>query len=75
MRALFEMALRKGWPLMAGRLLLLTKVVDKRLWGYEHPLRQFHILPVDVLHKLEARNLTVDKLLEMEPQEIGRLRA
>ncbi len=65
------MALRKGWPIMSGRLLELSKVVEKRLWGFEHPLRQFPMLRVEVLEKLERRNLTVDRLKEMEPQEIG----
>ncbi len=41
------MALRKGWPLMAGRLLELSKVLEKRMWEFEHPLRQFSNLPVE----------------------------
>ena len=44
MRALFEVALRNGWPVMASRLLTLCKVVDKRLWGYENPLKQFPMI-------------------------------
>uniref|UniRef100_A0A3Q3K309 Activating signal cointegrator 1 complex subunit 3 n=1 Tax=Monopterus albus TaxID=43700 RepID=A0A3Q3K309_MONAL len=39
-RALFEIALRKRWPAMTYRLLTLCKVIDKRLWGFAHPLRQ-----------------------------------
>ena len=70
-RALFEMALRKGWPIMAGRLLQLSKVIEKRQWGFESPLRQFPMLSVEILRKLEDRRLTVDRLREMEPQEIG----
>ena len=66
------MAIRKGWPIMAGRLLELSKVIEKRLWAFENPLRQFPILGVEVLDKLEARRLTVDKLREMDPKEIGR---
>ena len=56
---------------MAGRLLELSKVIEKRLWAFENPLRQFPILGVEVLDKLEARRLTVDKLREMDPKEIG----
>ncbi|KAK7480723.1 hypothetical protein BaRGS_00027984, partial [Batillaria attramentaria] len=73
MRALFEMALRQGWPVMAGRLLEQCKTIDKRLWGFEHPLRQFPILSPEVLNKLEARRLTVDRLREMDPKEIGHM--
>lgn len=65
------MALRKGWPIMAGRLLDLSKVIEKRLWGFENPLRQFSILSVEILNKLESRRLTVDKLKEMDAKDIG----
>ena len=71
MRALFEVVLRMGWPVMAGRLLEQCKMIDKRLWAYEHPLRQFPILSADVLKKLEDRRLTMDRLREMDAKEIG----
>ncbi|KAJ3598427.1 hypothetical protein NHX12_001937, partial [Muraenolepis orangiensis] len=72
-RALFEIALRKRWPAMTYRLLNLCKVIDKRLWGFAHPLRQFHILPHTVLERLEKRRLTVDKLKDMSKEEIGHM--
>uniref|UniRef100_A0A667ZUV8 Activating signal cointegrator 1 complex subunit 3 n=1 Tax=Myripristis murdjan TaxID=586833 RepID=A0A667ZUV8_9TELE len=72
-RALFEIALRKRWPAMTYRLLTLCKVIDKRLWGFAHPLRQFPVLPPTVLTRLEERNLTVDKLKEMRKDEIGHM--
>lgn len=70
-RALFEIALRKRWPAMTYRLLNLCKVIDKRLWGWAHPLRQFSILSPSVLTKLEDKNLTIDKLRDMGKDEIG----
>ncbi|XP_016378084.1 activating signal cointegrator 1 complex subunit 3-like, partial [Sinocyclocheilus rhinocerous] len=70
-RALFEIALRKRWPAMTYRLLNLCKVIDKRLWGWAHPLRQFSALPPSVLSRMEERNLTVDKLKDMGKDEIG----
>uniref|UniRef100_A0A8C7G8G9 Activating signal cointegrator 1 complex subunit 3 n=1 Tax=Oncorhynchus kisutch TaxID=8019 RepID=A0A8C7G8G9_ONCKI len=70
-RALFEIALRKRWPAMTYRLLNLCKVIDKRLWGFAHPLRQFSILPHNVLARLEEKKLTVDKLKDMQKDEIG----
>ena len=57
---------------MAGRLLALCKVVDKRLWGYEHPLKQFD-LPFEVHAKIEHKNLSMDKLREMSADEIGEI--
>ncbi|XP_061919735.1 activating signal cointegrator 1 complex subunit 3 [Entelurus aequoreus] len=72
-RALFEIALRKHWPAMTYRLLTLCKVIDKRLWGFAHPLRQFPNLSHVVLNRLEEKKLTVDKLKEMRKDEIGHM--
>ncbi|XP_035275988.1 activating signal cointegrator 1 complex subunit 3 [Anguilla anguilla] len=72
-RALFEIALRKRWPAMTYRLLNLCKMIDKRLWGWANPLRQFSVLPGSVLAKLEERRLTVDKLKDMRKDEIGHM--
>ncbi|XP_063773108.1 activating signal cointegrator 1 complex subunit 3 isoform X1 [Pseudophryne corroboree] len=72
-RALFEIALRKRWPAMTYRLLNLSKVIDKRLWGWASPLRQFSVLPPSVLSKLEDKKLTVDKLKDMRKDEIGHM--
>ena len=71
-RALFEMALGKGWPLMAARLLNLSKTLEKRLWDFENPLRQFPTLSHEILYKLEARRLSVSQLREMDSKEIGK---
>ncbi|KTG40097.1 hypothetical protein cypCar_00023459 [Cyprinus carpio] len=70
--ALFEIALRKRWPAMTYRLLNLCKVIDKRLCGWAHPLRQFSALPSLVLSRIEERYLTVDKLRDIDKDEIGR---
>jgi activating signal cointegrator complex subunit 3 len=72
-RSLFEICLKKGWPIMASRLLNLSKTIDKKIWGFETPLRQFSILPQEIISKLEARNLKVDKLREMDAKEIGKM--
>ncbi|XP_077455363.1 activating signal cointegrator 1 complex subunit 3 isoform X2 [Stigmatopora argus] len=72
-RALFEIALRKRWPAMTYRLLNLCKVIDKRLWGFAHPLRQFSNLSLIILTRLEEKKLTVEKLKEMRKDEIGHM--
>ena len=71
MRGLFEIALRKGWPLMAGRLLQLSKIIERRLWGFENPLRQFTHLSVEILNKIEARKFSLDMLREADATELG----
>ncbi|XP_065316283.1 activating signal cointegrator 1 complex subunit 3-like [Gordionus sp. m RMFG-2023] len=72
-RALFEIVLRKGWPVAAGRLLNLAKVVDLRCWSFESSLRQFSVLNQVILEKLEDKRLTIDKLRDMEATEIGHM--
>ncbi|XP_067305469.1 activating signal cointegrator 1 complex subunit 3 [Pseudorasbora parva] len=72
-RALFEIALRKRWPAMTYRLLNLCKVIDKRLWGWAHPLRQFSVLPPALLARMEDKKLTLDKLRDMSKDEIGHM--
>lgn len=73
-RALFEIALRKRWPAMTYKLLTLCKVIDKRLWAFAHPLRQFPSLSHVTLRRLEEKKLSVDKLKEMKKDEIGKRR-
>ncbi|XP_043925219.1 activating signal cointegrator 1 complex subunit 3 [Protopterus annectens] len=72
-RGLFEIALRKRWPAMTYRLLNLCKIIDKRLWGWANPLRQFSVLPGTVLSRLEEKKLTIDKLKDMRKDEIGHI--
>uniref|UniRef100_A0A4W3HS74 Activating signal cointegrator 1 complex subunit 3 n=1 Tax=Callorhinchus milii TaxID=7868 RepID=A0A4W3HS74_CALMI len=73
MRALFEIALRKRWPAMTYRLQNLCKIIDRRLWGWCNPLRQFSVLPGHVLAKLEEKKLTIDKMKDMRKDEIGHM--
>ncbi|XP_059501244.1 activating signal cointegrator 1 complex subunit 3 [Stegostoma tigrinum] len=72
-RALFEIALRRRWPAMTYRLLNLCKIIDRRLWGWCNPLRQFSVLPGHVLAKLEEKKLTIDKMKDMRKDEIGHM--
>ena len=60
---------------MTDRLLRLSKTIDKRLWYYEHPFRQFDGLSFEILNKLDKARLTVDKMRDMEAKEIGQLSA
>lgn len=41
MRALFEICLRRGWSEMSVFMLEYCKAVDRQIWPYQHPLRQF----------------------------------
>ena len=56
---------------MTYKLLKLSKVVDKQIWDFEHPLRQCEGMTFEVLQKLEAKKLTMDRLRDMDSKEIG----
>uniref|UniRef100_A0A2C9KC69 Activating signal cointegrator 1 complex subunit 3 n=1 Tax=Biomphalaria glabrata TaxID=6526 RepID=A0A2C9KC69_BIOGL len=73
LRALFEMAIKNSNPIMASRLLEMCKMVDKRLWGFENPMRQFSMLSPEILTKLESKRLLPDKMKEMDSKDIGLL--
>ena len=72
-RALFEIVLRKNWPLLAGRVLKLAKTIERQMWDYETPLRQHPAVKYDIVTKLEHRNFTLDKLRDLDSKEIGHL--
>ncbi|XP_010546203.1 PREDICTED: DExH-box ATP-dependent RNA helicase DExH14 [Tarenaya hassleriana] len=74
MRALFEICLRRGWCEMSLFMLEYCKAVDRQVWPYQHPLRQFgRDISFDVLRKLEERGADLDRLYEMEEKDIGAL--
>lgn len=78
-RALFEMCLNKGASMAAFKLLRIAKSVDRRLWWFNTPLRQFseEKIPSNVFNAIESRTDESDSfssllnLLEMAPQEVG----
>ncbi len=71
-RALFEIVLKRGWPLMSGRLLNVCKTIEKRLWHFQSPMRQFEMqLQFDILNKIEDKKLTLDKLRELDAKDLG----
>ena len=81
-RALFEICLKKGQAGAALKLLRIAKSVDKRIWWFQTPLRQFDGIPSNVFRALEERKGksasydAYDKilyLLDMEPGKIDYL--
>uniref|UniRef100_A0A2Z5TZE8 U5 small nuclear ribonucleoprotein 200 kDa helicase n=1 Tax=Reticulitermes speratus TaxID=60591 RepID=A0A2Z5TZE8_9NEOP len=70
-RALFDIVLRKNNPIMAGRVLALSKMFDQQQWDHDTPMRQFRVLGPEVIRKIEDSNLSVYKLREMDVKEIG----
>ncbi|KAI3382365.1 hypothetical protein SNEBB_006718 [Seison nebaliae] len=72
-RAYFEMALSKNWPQFAAVTLNMCKLIEKRLWNHEHPLRQFmpRDISFEICKKLENKKMTLDRISDMEKTEIS----
>ncbi|KAJ9633396.1 putative steryl acetyl hydrolase mug81 [Knufia peltigerae] len=73
-RALFMIALNRGWGYQCQVLLSLCKAIEKQIWPFQHPFHQFD-LPLPVLKNLDdkAPSSNIESLREMEPAEIGNL--
>ncbi|KAJ9550083.1 hypothetical protein OSB04_022626 [Centaurea solstitialis] len=73
MRALFEIVLKRGWAQLAEKALGLCKMVNKRIWSVQTPLRQFHGIKNDILMKLEKKDLAWERYYDLSSQELGEL--
>ncbi|KAJ2595779.1 activating signal cointegrator 1 complex subunit 3 [Coemansia sp. RSA 1721] len=74
-RALFEIALSRRWGPAAAVALSLSKSIEKKMWPFEHPLKQFPI-PHDIMRRLENESgVTVDmeRMYDMDSGELGAL--
>jgi activating signal cointegrator complex subunit 3 len=71
-RALFEVVVKRGWALLSGRLLNICKSIEKQLWYFQSPMRQFESqLSYEILVKIEENKLSLDKMREMSAKELG----
>ncbi|KAI0650624.1 Sec63-domain-containing protein [Trametes meyenii] len=73
-RALLEIAISRKWANVSAVLMGMSKAIEKRLWPFDNPLKQFE-LKADVLYNLErwADDYTVAELAEMSAEELGKL--
>ncbi|CAG8760424.1 16710_t:CDS:1, partial [Acaulospora colombiana] len=73
-RALLEIALSQRWANASGVLISMSKSVEKRIWGYQHPLEQFDLSP-DVRYNLGrwADELEIQELASQTAAELGHL--
>ncbi|GKC50505.1 DExH-box ATP-dependent RNA helicase DExH12-like protein [Tanacetum coccineum] len=73
MRALFEIVLKQGLAQLAEKALNLCKMINKRIWSVQTPLRQFHGIKNDILMKLEKKDLAWERYYDLTSQELGEL--
>jgi antiviral helicase SLH1 len=73
-RALLEIALSRKWANVSFVLMSMSKAIEKRIWPFDHPLKQFK-LKADVLYNLEkwAGDYEVADLAAMTGTELGEL--
>ncbi|TFY72750.1 hypothetical protein EVG20_g272 [Dentipellis fragilis] len=73
-RALLEIAISRKWADVSAVLMGLSKAIEKRLWPFDQPLKQFE-LKQDVFYGLEqwADNYSVAELANMTAAELGKL--
>lgn len=73
LRAILAIALKRGWAQLANRVLTLSKMVDKRMWESQSPLRQFNDIPEEIIKKIERKDFPIARLVDLNSQEIGEL--
>lgn len=74
MRAIFEIALKRGWAALTEKVLQLCKMVEKRTWGSQSPLRQFGNIPEVIVRKLEKNSdILWDRYYDLKPQDLGEM--
>ena len=74
LRALFEVALKRGWGSLSQRILLFAKMVERKLWLSQSPLRQFGSVPDVVSRKLERHSdVAWNRYYDLTPQDLGEM--
>ncbi|KAL6143574.1 hypothetical protein ACLB2K_054269 [Fragaria x ananassa] len=72
LRALFEIALKRGWAEVAEKALNLCKMVSRRMWTVQTPFRQFNgLITNDILMKLEKKDLAWERYYDLSSLELG----
>jgi antiviral helicase SLH1 len=71
-RALFLIGIHRRWGVFSKVMLSLCKSIEKRLWSFEHPLKQFD-LPQQIIRVIESKSPSMDDLRQLESSELGDL--
>ncbi|KAF8897419.1 Sec63 Brl domain-containing protein [Infundibulicybe gibba] len=73
-RALLEIAISRKWATVTAVLMALSKAIEKRLWPFDQPLKQFD-LKAEIIYGLQewADDWSVAQLASIEAQELGKL--
>lgn len=73
-RALYEICVKRAWANVSLICLNICKMIKLRMWSTMSPLRQFGIIPNDILHKIESKEqLTWEKFYDLSSTQISEL--
>ncbi|KAH9940596.1 Sec63-domain-containing protein [Amylocystis lapponica] len=74
-RSLLEIAISRKWANVSAVLMGMSKAIEKRLWPFDQPLKQFEGLKQEVFYNLErwADDYSVAELASMTASELGKL--
>ncbi|THX86959.1 Sec63-domain-containing protein [Aureobasidium pullulans] len=73
LRAVFEIALKKGLASVVKDALNLCKMAEKRMWPTMSPLRQFPECPADIVRKAERIDVPWSSYFDLDPPRMGEL--
>ncbi|WPH02522.1 Hypothetical protein R9X50_00538700 [Acrodontium crateriforme] len=73
LRAIFEIALKKGWAGVAKDALNLCKMAEKRMWPTMTPLRQFPDCGAEIIKKAERMDVPWSSYFDLDPPRMGEL--
>ena len=81
LRAIFEIALKKGWASVAKMALEMCKTAEKRMWPAMSPLRQFPrqseqgapTMTQDVVQRAERVGVPWSNYFDLDPPKMGEL--
>ncbi|KTW26222.1 ATP-dependent RNA helicase BRR2 [Pneumocystis jirovecii RU7] len=73
LRAIFDICLKRGWAQVAKLALDMCKMVEKCMWPTMTPLRQFKVCPLEVIRKVERKDLPWSRYFDLDPHELGEL--
>ncbi|KAG0709510.1 Sec63-domain-containing protein [Suillus ampliporus] len=73
-RALLDIAISRKWARVATVFMGITKAIEKRLWPFDEPLRQFD-LKAEIIYGLQnsREEYSPAELASMTPAELGEL--
>lgn len=71
-RALFLIGINRRWGAFSKIMLSICKLIDRRMWAFDHPLSQFD-LSESILRNIRAKNPSMEQLRDLSAGELGDL--